>query len=173
MVQQGDSKLRFKKRELIIARGLAAISAIALGLMMLISTADVVGRYFFLSPINGASEMVAMLLVIAATFGFGYCELLNGHIRITVFTELLPKMNNNFNIFTYIVCIITTGLLTWRAGLQFWDYLFKTRGHLSDLMRIAYWPFMLLETIGIAWLLIVFIIRLVKAIRGEDNYGTN
>jgi len=173
MVQHSDSKSRSEKREVIFGRGMAAVSAVALCLIMLISTADVVGRYFFLAPINGASELVAMLLVVGATFGWGYCELRNGHIRITVFTEHLPKMTKQFNIFTYIVCIITTGLLAWRSGLQFWDYLFRTRGHLSDLIKIPYWPFMLLQTIAMAWLFIVFIIRLVKAFRGEDNYGTN
>jgi TRAP-type transport system small permease protein len=173
MVQHGVSKPRIEKREVIIARVMAAVSASALGLMMLLSTADVILRYFFLAPINGASEVVAMLLVIGATFGFGYCELRNGHIRITVFIERFSRIQNSFNIFAYIVCIITSGLLAWRAGLQFWDYLFKNRGHLSDLMKIPYWPFMLLETIGIAWLCIVFIIRLVKAIKGEDDYGTS
>ena len=172
-MQHDGSKSLFDKRLLFIGRGMAAVSAVALGVMMLISTADVILRYFFLAPINGASEIVAMLLVIAATFGFGYCELRNGHIRITVFIERFAGMQNNFNIFAYFVCFITTGLLTWRGGLQFWDYLHRTRGHLSELLRITYWPFMFMETIGIAFLCIVFIIRLVKALRGEDNYGTD
>jgi len=172
-MQHNGTKSLFDTRLLSLGRAMAAVSAVALGAMMLLSTADIILRYFFLAPINGASEIVAMLLVIAATFGFGYCELRNGHIRITVFTERFPGMQNNFNIFAYIVCIITTGLLSWRAVLQFWDYLHKTRGHLSDLLFIPYWPFMLLETIGIAFLCIVFIIRLVKALRGEDNYGTD
>ena len=99
------------------------------------------------------------------------------HLPYSAYLIIKPpsceRVELNFNIFTYIVCFITTGLLTWRGGLQVWDYLFKTRGHQSDLLRLVYWPFMLLETIGIAFFCVVFIIRTIKALRGVDSYGTD
>jgi energy-coupling factor transporter transmembrane protein EcfT len=51
-----------------VSRVMAIIAAIILAIMMLLTVADVIGRYFFSSPIKGTWEVVGLLLVFAGTY---------------------------------------------------------------------------------------------------------
>ena len=85
-----------------VSGAMAAVGAATLGVMMLISVADVIGRKFFMYPIQGTAELVGMLLVIAASWGLGYCALIKAHIRITIFIERFPRRVSLSLIFSLI-----------------------------------------------------------------------
>jgi TRAP-type C4-dicarboxylate transport system permease small subunit len=155
---------RFDSVVMWISKILAALSALALGVMMMISVIDVGGRYFFLRPLNGAFELVSMTLVIASTLGVGYCELLKGQIRITVFTDMTKgKLKEAFNILTYFISMIAVGLVSWLAFVRVSENFGVVRA-VSDNLAIPYWPFMFLMFIGFAWITIILIIELVKSV---------
>jgi TRAP-type C4-dicarboxylate transport system permease small subunit len=159
-----EPKSQFDSIVMKISQILAAVSAVSLFVMMIISVADVAGRYFFLRPINGAFELVGMTLVISATLGVGYCELLKGQIRITVIIDMMKgKTKEIFNILAYILSIAAVGLVSWQAILRVEEYFWATRGF-SDNLAIPYWPFMALMFVGFAWITIVLIIELVKSV---------
>jgi TRAP-type C4-dicarboxylate transport system permease small subunit len=75
-----------------ISRALAAVGAVLFGVMMMVTVIDVCGRYFFTMPLNGAAELVGIMLIIGGTWGMGYCQLERMHIRIGLFAEKLPKI---------------------------------------------------------------------------------
>jgi TRAP-type transport system small permease protein len=155
---------RFDSVVMWISKLFAAVSALALGVMMMISVIDVGGRYFFLRPLNGAFELVSMTLVIASTLGVGYCELLKGQIRITVITDMMKgRLKQIFNILTYIVSIAAVGLVSWQAWVRVSENYGVVRA-VSDNLAIPYWPFMFLMFVGFTWITIILIIELVKSI---------
>jgi TRAP-type transport system small permease protein len=155
---------RFDSVVMWISKILAAVSAFALGVMMMISVIDVGGRYFFLRPLNGAFELVSMTLVIASTLGVGYCELRKGQIRITVITDMMKgRLKEIFNILTYIVSIAAVGLVSWQAWVRVSENYGVVRA-VSDNLAIPYWPFMFLMFVGFTWITIILIIELVKSI---------
>src|SRR4030042_391852 len=74
-------------------RVMVYIAAFALTGMMLLTVADVVGRYFFNRPIRGAYELVGFLLVWAGSWGMGYCQIKRGHIRVDFIMQRLSQKN--------------------------------------------------------------------------------
>ena len=93
-----------------ISRVLASVSAIALGVMMIISVIDVGGCYFFLHPLNGAFELVSLTLVIAATLGVGYCELQKGQIRVLIIIDMFHgRKRTILDILAYLLAVAATG----------------------------------------------------------------
>ena len=67
-----------------VSKGMGVIAAIVLAFMMVLTVADVIGRYFFSHPIKGTWELVGLLLVCAGTWGLAYCQMERGHISITI-----------------------------------------------------------------------------------------
>ncbi|MBC7006138.1 TRAP transporter small permease subunit, partial [Photobacterium sp. BZF1] len=53
-----------------IRRGLEALAALSLMLMMVITFVDVVGRFFFSSPLIGSTEMIEVLLAVMVFMAF-------------------------------------------------------------------------------------------------------
>ncbi len=148
-----------------ISRFMAGVAAIFLGVMMMVAVVDVCGRYFFNSPLEGAFELGGIFLVIAGTWGMGYCQLSKSNIRIDVVIGRFPRrVRAGFNIFAYLFCIVSTGILTWRSAVMTEEYMFIERGGLTHTLLIPYWPFMLAMAIGFAWLTVIFIVDLVRSI---------
>ena len=59
--------------------------AIALFLIIILTFADVVGRYFFAKPIFGAAEMIEFLLAAAIFIGLLMINVLDEHIAVDMF----------------------------------------------------------------------------------------
>ena len=76
-------------------KALENISSIILLIMMLLTFADVVGRYVFASPIFGASEMISSMLALLIFAGLGVTNARDDHIVVELldhkFKSLSPK----------------------------------------------------------------------------------
>ena len=74
---------------------LESIACIILFAMMLLTFADVVGRYLFASPIFGASEMISSMLAVLIFAGLGVTNSRDDHIVVELldhkFRSLSPK----------------------------------------------------------------------------------
>ena len=66
----------------IISKVLMGFSAIFLFLMMALTFSDVVGRYFFNSPISGATEIISFLLGLTIFSAFPLITRNRSHIRV-------------------------------------------------------------------------------------------
>ena len=173
-LQEERVLLRAGKVILKISSIMAIISALLLGVMMLNTVADVVGRYFFNSPIKGTYELIGMMLVIAGSFGLGYCQLNKGHIRITVISDLLPlKGQSIILLITYIIGAITTGLVCWRMSLRMWDYMFRGHEGMTAELNMPFWPFMLMMAIGFGWVCVIFLIDIYITIKELFKHGSD
>ena len=130
---------------------------------MLVTVIDVCGRYFFNRPLEGAFELVGILLVIAGSWGMGYCQLLKGNVRIDLLTNYFPKIMQGIIMFVaHAIAIGMTATITWKTLQRTWVYYNKTLGSVTETLSMPYWPFMLALAIGMGWTCIVFIIDFVK-----------
>jgi TRAP-type C4-dicarboxylate transport system permease small subunit len=67
------------------------IAALALAVMVLLTTCDALARYFFTSPIDGATEISnEFLMPILVYFSISFVYRLGGHVRVTLLSDLLP-----------------------------------------------------------------------------------
>lgn len=159
MVQANQQLSTFKSIVLRISKGGVVISCFSLVVMMCMSTTDVLGRYFFLHPINGAWEIVSMAFVVCGAFAIGYTQFIKGHIAINIFSDRLSlKARSILFIFSYLVAMIASGLITWQTWLRMAVYFHKTLGGETVTLGMPIWPFMLILAMGFFWVAVIFLI---------------
>lgn len=104
----------FRRLFLLTMRVLGTFSSLALLAMMLLTFADVIGRYGFHRSIFGTAEIVEYLMVITIFAGLAFTTATNDHITVTLFEGFIERHLPNvrrwsvvlFSIFSYL-------LITW------------------------------------------------------------
>jgi TRAP-type C4-dicarboxylate transport system permease small subunit len=126
---------------------MAIIASVFLGGMMLLTLADVVGRYFFNRPILGTWELVGLMLVVAGTWGLAYCQLNRSHIRVDILLNLFPKrFQGVINFISYLVGTAGFSLISWQVFLMAKKYF--DNHYTTDTLNLPIYPFMFGLTIG-------------------------
>ena len=157
--------LRTEKGLVWVAKIAAVIAAIVLAGMMLLTVGDVIGRYFFNSPIKGTWELVGLLLIGAGTWGLAYCQLQKGHISISIIVQRFSRrVQAGFNTLTYLIGLTAFGIVSWRMFLLAEKYFNMPRGNITDTLHLPYVPFMLALSIGAGLMVLILIIDLVRSL---------
>lgn len=93
---------------------LAIIAAACMGLMMAVTVADALGRYFFNAPLSGAVEYISYLLAILITTGYALITRDRGHIAVGVLAEALPSGYARIErMVTAVVTLVGCGFISW------------------------------------------------------------
>jgi TRAP-type C4-dicarboxylate transport system permease small subunit len=165
--REGQKQSAFMKVIEQISRVMAAFGAVSLFVMMAITVIDVGGRNIFLKPLNGSFELVGILLVIAGTWGMGYCEILKMNIRIGLFADKFPRQGKAILwILTFFISLVVAGLVAWRAFVKTGDLFTATLGNRTDTLGIPVWPFMAMMALGFLWAGFIFLVQLCQQITG-------
>ena len=97
-----------------VSDSLRSAAALALTLMMLITVADVVGR-FFKHPIFGSVELVGFFAVAVAAAALPHTYKVGGHVGVEIITRLLPrKIRLLLDLFTRILTLILFSVVAWQ-----------------------------------------------------------
>ncbi|WP_321495272.1 TRAP transporter small permease [uncultured Desulfobacter sp.] len=98
----------------VVSDLLKSAGALALTLMMLITVADVAGR-FFKHPIFGSVEIVGFLAVAVAAAALPHTYKVGGHVGVEIMTRLLPrKIRLLVDLFTRILTLILFSVIAWQ-----------------------------------------------------------
>ena len=88
--------------------------AFCLTAMMLVTCADVVGR-FFNTPILGSVEFVGFFATLTTAFALPYTHQMDAHIGVELVVNLLPQKNQEWvRLVTTTVSFCLFCLVTWR-----------------------------------------------------------
>jgi TRAP-type C4-dicarboxylate transport system permease small subunit len=156
---------RFNDRVLLISKILTVISVIVLLGMTIIIVVDVIGRYFFAYPLPGANELAGILLIMVATWGMAYCQLLKRNIRIDIIcSRFNPKGQSVMDIISYLVFIFAFSIISWRMLIKMFAYL-NDPSEVTEILGLPFWPFMLVAAIGFGWSTFVFIVELIYLVK--------
>jgi len=148
-----------------VSRAMAIIASCVLAIMMLLTVADVSGRYFANRPIPGAWEAIGLLLVIAATWGLARCQIERHHIRVLLLLERFPaRLWAIFDCLAYLIGLAGLSLICWQCLIRMKTYFFLGAQGTSDTIGMALWPFMLALAIGVAILAVVLLIDLLHSL---------
>lgn len=153
-----------------IARGCTALAAAALGVIVLINGANVVGRYFFNRPVAWAEEGMLYLMVLTVFAGSCAVTWRRQHIRIEVLTERLPRGGQlaALGVVT-IVSVLALVAAAWGSYLAVsMLHMFDQR---SDALEIPIWIPQGLVTLGLLLNALLFIARLVLDYRAPAAPG--
>ena len=153
-----------------VSRIMAAVGAVSLFVMMAITVIDVGGRNIFLKPLNGSFELVGIMLIIAGTWGMGYCQILKMNIRIGLFADKFSQRGRKaLWMLTLIVSGVVAGLVAWQALVKTGDLITSTLGNITETLGMPIWPFTLMMAIGYLWAGFIFFVELYQQITGEST----
>ena len=145
--------IRLKKYVRFIADRFNWISAIAIVMMMLLTSADVLLR-LFIAPIPGVYEMVGLLGCIVISFSLGYTSSEKGHIAVEFLVQKLPdSVQHSINIVNNLLSMFLFGLITWQCIVYASDL--KLTGEVSLTLQMPIYPFVYGISIGCGLLCLV------------------
>lgn len=159
-----------------VEKGFIVISAAIIGLMMFITTVDVVLRYIFNSPLPGVFILCEMFMVCAVYLSIAYVQQHKGHVRVDIIIDKLkgsPRIAIELSIL--ILSLIAFSLVFWRTGLNARDA-WLTEDHAMGLIEYPYWPAKTILTTGVGLLCLRFVtdikdnfFQLAQASRSESD----
>ena len=109
-----------KFRELLarVVGRLSIIAAVVLFFMTCLTTGDVVLSKLTHYNILGSYELTEMAMIVSIWIAISYFMVFRGHIRVTFFTDLMPKKMSLFwEIFTHLFGTVVLGFMIY-AGVQ-------------------------------------------------------
>jgi TRAP-type C4-dicarboxylate transport system permease small subunit len=140
----------------LASEALHSVGITVLGLMMLLTAADVTLRYAFDRPVMGSYDLTVYMMAIVVAFGLAYCAVMKGHVRVEVVVSRLPQRAQA--IIDSITCLVSLGLfslITWQCFVNM-KLLFASK-LTSSVLLIPVFPFAGVVGIGSACLTLVLL----------------
>lgn len=110
--------------EAAAARLLGYAAAVVLMAMMLLTCADVAGRYLFNSPIRGGFELTEMLLAALIFSALPLVTLRNEHVTVDLFDAVTPDWLLRIqHVVACAIGVVCIGYLAWRLWVRAEDML--------------------------------------------------
>ncbi len=149
---------------------LTYLGAFALFAMMLLTTADVVGRYIFNAPILGVFEVTEFMVLILIFSFIAYTQSHKAHVSVDLLVTNLPKRIQVYvDLFNHAVCLLLMALITW-MGVERALEMMET-GEASPNLGVPDYPFVFFLVLGCAVMCIEYIRDLIRLYgsRKEDT----
>ncbi len=133
--------------------------------MMLLTTFDVAGRYFFSKPIPGAIEMSEFMLAIFGICGMAYTHQSGANVKVTMLTAVLPPGLARFTeIITLLFSFQIIAMLAW-YGIVLGLEEFRA-GTTTDTLGIPIHPLYFLLSTGAGLLCLELLANLIESVQG-------
>jgi len=139
-------------------------SSLALGVLLVVTFAGVVMRYFFNAPILGNNEIIELTSVVVVMLAMPGAAQKSMHIRVDVFDGPIGAFGRFAgDILARGLSIYLLTILGWRSWGKLRDA--AEYGDVTNMLSIPLWPFYGLLVLGAALYAIVLAIQLVDIIR--------
>ena len=157
-----------KKTFISLAAFIYWISGVAIVLMMLITCADVVLRYFR-RPIPGTYELVCFLGSVAVSFAMARTTLEKGHVAVNLLVRYLStRVQSLISILTTMLAFILFAVLSWQGALFANDL--RIAREVSLTLGLPFYPFvygMSFSSATVCLILLVVLSEHLKGVLGE------
>jgi len=136
---------------------------VVLGVMVLLTVADVLLRLVLNRPIRGALEIIEFLMVIVVFSAMAYTGLLRGHIVIQILSSRLPERPRAIlDSIADLISIVFCCLIIWQGIAQ--AQMTRLRNDISGVLSIPVSPFYYVLVLGIALMCLVFLANLLDSV---------
>jgi TRAP-type C4-dicarboxylate transport system permease small subunit len=144
-----------------LSKKLAYLGAVALLCMMLLTTADVTGRYLFNKPVLGAFELTEFLVLILIFSFLAQAQSNKTHVAVDLFLARFPqKLRLIIGVFNHIVCLVLMALIAWMSAVRAIEL--KEFAEASSNLQIPKYPFAYFVVIGCVALCLEYIRDLIR-----------
>lgn len=149
----------------LLSRLFGYVSTGVLGLMMMLTVADVFLRYFFNAPISGTTEITEFMLVVVVFPALAWCAVTGKHVKVDlIMTHFPPQVQAIVDSITLFLGLGIFVIITWQSFLES-----KVVDSTTSLLGLPSAPFYWVMTVGlvlfclaIATLVIENIVKVVK-----------
>lgn len=105
-----------------LERALAWLSALPVALIVILTFADVLGRYLLSSPVRGSMEIIEFAMALVVFTALPLVTLQRGHVSVSLIDNLFQGKGKHLKrMLCDTVSALALGLLTWRLLLQSMD----------------------------------------------------
>ena len=156
----------------------AVVAGVVLFALMLLTTADVIGRYFFNAPITGVVDLTEFSVLLMTFLSFAYCGFRGAHVVIELlYNRLGPGARLWLTRASNTAGAVLFGVMAWRSVVQSIDV--RDFDESSQLLAVPYWPFYWVLAFGAALFAWVLLLRVFVQLpeenddSGQDDAGSN
>ena len=147
------------------------MAMLALSIMTVIVTGDVILRYVFNAPSKWVVEISSYLLVVIVMMGLAYTQKRRGHISVDIITSRLPKTVRPWvDLVTLVTVFVLTVILIYLTAGDFWTSI-QLKTVSDSVMAFPLAPWQVFIPIGLAVLALLLIREIytgvVKILRRE------
>jgi TRAP-type C4-dicarboxylate transport system permease small subunit len=144
-----------------IEKFLQIIAQVFVLILMLITVANIVGRFLGF-PMVGAIELSLLLLVFIVFLGLAYTQYQNGHVRVEIVVDWLSGGTREVvEIIALIISLAILCVMLWQTGLEGFTA-FQVKTYQPGLISFPTWPGKLIIPIGLLFFVIQVIIQILE-----------
>lgn len=146
-----------------VCRGLTWVAAGCLAGMGLLTVADVVGRYFFNRPVEGAIELCEFALALLVFLGLGSTGLTGSQVVVDIALERFPpRLRAVSDVASALLGVAFWVLIAWRTAIQAGEV--ARKGEVSTILAVPTYPFVYAVAVGSAVMALALLGRLFGAL---------
>lgn len=151
---------------------MSLMGGVVIFLIVMISTVNILGRWFFTMPVNGYIDWIEQFMAFFAFLGIAYTQREGGHIRMDM---LVSKLRGRFlyvtELFTSLIILFLTLVLIYGSSLHFLRA--YNLGDTSLDIDLPTWPAKLVVPVALTFLALRLIIQIWAYIRAIKNNDTD
>ncbi len=144
-----------------ISTWMAAGACISLLVLMLITFFDVMGRYFFNSPLTYSVELIELGMGLTIFFGLAITTLNRGHITVDLISASLPlRYQIILMTLSSVAGVVFIGLMAWRL----WDRAvkFMSDGLATQILFLPVHPVVFIMSVSAGFSTLIAIYLLIR-----------
>ena len=131
-----------------------------LGLLMVLTVANVILRDFFDKPIMGTPELSEFMMVLVIFLALAWCAITRKHVKVElIVNRFSPRIQAILNGITLLLTLGVFVIITWQSALESM-VVYDT----TSLLRIPHTPFYWIMTFGLGLFCLSIIVLIIENI---------
>lgn len=151
-----------KKLMTLCLNAMTVIACACLGVAMLLTAADVTGRYFFNMPITGTYEITEVLMGFFSPVAIMYCAFKKSHISVDILFDRLPRP-------LQVLCLAMTAAIELAmSALIGWQSIYLVQELMASrtstpVLNWPYWPAGCMIALSFLFMTVIYALHLVTS----------
>lgn len=175
-----DSKIKTDQSKLSLVdqlffkleRHMVFLGGVVIFLIVLISTVNILGRWFFNVPVDGYIDWIEQMMAFFAFLGIAFTQREGGHIRMDmVVSKFKGRLLYTTELITTTIILFVITVLIYGSYLHFLRAF--TNGDTSLDIDLPTWPAKLIVPVALTFLALRLIIQIWAYIRAIKNNDTD
>lgn len=146
----------------LLRKALMIAGGVALAALTLLATANV-GLRIFRAPVSGTYEIVSFLGAVVTAGALGYTQKRKDHIVVDILSDRFPApVKRVLDGVSHAVTLVLFSIVSWQTFA--WGRRLMESGELSETLKVPYYPFVFVVSLGFAVLSVTLLLDLLETV---------